>query len=170
MTIGIPGSGKSTWINSIKDQYTIICPDEIRKSITGNISDQTRNDEIWFITKNKVIDELFAGHDVILDACNVNTKFRLEFLSGLPECHKVARVFKIDPGIAYQRIQEDIRKGVDRSNVPESTIYKMYGEFLFTEKALQYEFESVIYGSNSNLTVTLSYDRYQELTRSSRSL
>ena len=50
LPIGISGSGKSTWINSLdKDKYTIISPDMIRKELTGDVSDNSRNLEIFKI-------------------------------------------------------------------------------------------------------------------------
>jgi len=43
-TVGIPGSGKSSWINSQKG-YEVVSLDDIRKSM-GNVSDQTKDNEV----------------------------------------------------------------------------------------------------------------------------
>ncbi len=45
MLIGIPGSGKSTWIKENSKGYEIVCPDVIRTEICGDISDQSKNNE-----------------------------------------------------------------------------------------------------------------------------
>ncbi len=47
MTVGISGSGKSSWIKSVGDENTkIISPDKIRFDLTGDVSDQSRNAEV----------------------------------------------------------------------------------------------------------------------------
>lgn len=41
ITVGPSGSGKSTWAKTQED-FKIICPDKIRKQLTGDISDQSK--------------------------------------------------------------------------------------------------------------------------------
>ena len=41
--IGISGSGKSRLYNLNYQDYVKICPDDIRKELTGSISDQSKN-------------------------------------------------------------------------------------------------------------------------------
>jgi hypothetical protein len=50
LPIGISGSGKSTWINSLpKNQFKLVSPDLIRKELTGNISNQENNSKVFSI-------------------------------------------------------------------------------------------------------------------------
>jgi predicted kinase len=158
--IGIPGSGKSTWLNSLEkvncdggfylrllnDLYTIICPDEIRRKL-GSVSDQSQNLYVWQEAKDRTIGCLEHGTNVILDATNVNTANRRDFISGipaLPPCIKLAKIFPTDPEIAWERIRLALKNGIDRSNVPEETIYRMYGEYLYTSKVISSEGFTVI--------------------------
>lgn len=149
-TIGIPGSGKSAWVSSLKTKYYIVCPDEIRASM-GNISDQSLNNTVWLIAKEKIKTAFSLGHNVILDATNVNTKYRRNFIETFPPdgiqvseyfnkiCTLKAKLFDVDPEIAISRIKNDIASGRCRSNVPEDIVYRMYGEFLYTKKVISSE-------------------------------
>lgn len=138
--IGIAGCGKSTWIHNNIDRqnYAIVSPDKIRIEL-GNISDQSNNVLVWGRTKEKTIKLLSQGKDIILDATNVNTEYRRDFLDGLPECNLIAQVFDIHPVEAYQRIKSAIEQGEIRADVPEHVIYRMYGEFLYTKRVLKEE-------------------------------
>jgi predicted kinase len=139
LTVGIPGCGKSTWVKENKGGAFVICPDEIRRKLTGKVTDQSKNDIVWIRAKDLVIENINTGYDVILDATNVNTTRRHEFLHGLPECRLFAKCFPIAPEEAYARIKRDLDAGIDRSAVPEELVYKMYGEFLYTMKVLKDE-------------------------------
>jgi len=139
LLVGIPGSGKSSWALKILNADTqIVCPDNIRRDIGDNISDQFVNTEVWAIAKQRVIDYLNSGKNVILDATNVNTLYRQDFMEGLPDCTLIAKLFAIEPEVAYERIQKDL-KSKDRADVPEHVVYRMYGEFLYTAKIIENE-------------------------------
>ena len=132
MTIGIPGSGKSTWIGSqTEDENTIVVsPDSIREELTGSVSDQTQNNKVWWVAKQRVIEGLNNGKNVILDATNVDGKSRRRFLQGLPSGIGLkAKVFNVDPEEAKRRIKEQIDKGENRSNVPPDVIDRMQAKF-----------------------------------------
>jgi predicted kinase len=47
--IGIPGSGKTTVLKKLANDYnySYICPDDIRFELTLDMSDQSRNKEVW---------------------------------------------------------------------------------------------------------------------------
>lgn len=147
--IGIPGSGKSHWLKLNRSSFPhsyVVCPDTIRKKFFNDISDQNSNAAVWDIAKEQVIAALKCDHDVILDATNVNTSYRQEFLSDIIPFYDVtAIVFDITPEEAYQRIARDIKNGIDRSNVPKHVIYRMYEEYLYTLIVLETEgFKSII--------------------------
>lgn len=146
MLIGIPGSGKSTWLKNNSNDSIIVCPDQIRKELTKNISDQSKNNEVWKIAKERIIEEIKDSQNVILDATNVNTQLRRKFMEDITDCNKIAVLFRVTPEVAAERIQKDIENSVDRSKVPEDVVYRMYGEYLYTEKVIKEEnFDKIIY-------------------------
>ena len=128
MTVGITGAGKSEWIKSLpKEDYTVVSPDNIREELTGNISDQTQNGKVWSLAKQRVIDSLNNGKNVILNAINVDRKSRRNFITGLPSDIKLkAKIFEVDPEIAKERIRKQIERGENRSNVPPHVTDNMY--------------------------------------------
>jgi predicted kinase len=130
MMVGIPGAGKSTWIaQNARENTVVVSPDDIRRELSGNVSDQTQNTKVWFLAKERTIAALRAGKDVILDATNVATKSRKRFLEGLPPHVLKAKRFEADPEETYARIRKQIEKGEDRSDVPHGAIMRMHDQF-----------------------------------------
>ena len=136
LPVGISGSGKSSWIKSQTDvNAVVVSPDEIRRELTGNISDQTKNSEVFVIANKRAADALNAGKNVIFDATNIASRNR----KGLIEYMKthvdkgfdaVAKVFDVSPDIAKARIKKSIESGDDRSNVPDYAIDKQYQTYI----------------------------------------
>ena len=135
MLIGIPGSGKTHWINTNREQlealnYEVVSPDKIREELTGNISDLSQDKVVWNVTKIRVFNGLLDGRNVILDATNVNYYYRRLFVENLPRCKLKAKVFEVDPEVAKNRISKDIKISQSRSNVPAEVIDRMYNQFI----------------------------------------
>lgn len=72
--IGIPGSGKSTFIKHNFLDSEVICPDEIRKELTGDISDQSKNVEVWNEVFNRIKEFSKLDKDIVIDATNISIK------------------------------------------------------------------------------------------------
>jgi predicted kinase len=136
--IGIPGCGKSTYIKEHIDTLgVIVCPDDIRRDLTGTVSDQTKNREVWTTATEVIKSALQFGNNVTLDATNVKSSNRSAQLKELRRyCNDNdiqdvtyhAIVLNIDPEIAKERIHNDIDNGINRANVPDDVIDRMYNE------------------------------------------
>lgn len=126
--VGISGSGKSTFIKSLDLSNTVIVsPDAIRKEITGNVSDQTKNGEVFALANKRAADALNGGKDVIFDATNISSTNRQSLLKYLRfntsrNFEPLAKIFPAEPEICKARIRKDIENGVDRSDVPDYAI------------------------------------------------
>ena len=71
--IGISGSGKTRLYNMrYKDLY-LLSPDLIRKELTGSISDQKKNKEVFEEVDRRVADLVKKGESFFYDATNVNS-------------------------------------------------------------------------------------------------
>ena len=141
--VGIPGSGKSRYLKNIDKKY-IVCPDEIRREFTGNISNQAANDDVWEETKVRMKVDLLKYGKTYLDATSVDKWLRIEFMSDFNDCRKIAVVFEVDPEVAIRRIKDDIEKGIDRSNVPDGVVRKKYKLFEKGKRSLYNEFNKVV--------------------------
>jgi len=128
MTVGIPGSGKSTWLKKQSD-LNIVSTDDIRKEITGDVSNISKDKDVWKIAKTRVIQLLNKGKDVVLDATNVDSDKREDFLKGLPKSKLLAKIFNVNPEESKKRIRKDIKDKKNRSNVPPEVIDDMYKKF-----------------------------------------
>ena len=121
--IGISGCGKTTFGNILKKENSnlvIVCPDDIRKELTGDISDQSKNEKVWNICYSKIIHNLQDGMDVYLSATNLS-KDGLKYLFKLAEkanaeIEVVAFEDSRDWELCYSRVKKDIDSGIDRSN------------------------------------------------------
>lgn len=148
--VGISGSGKSTWIKTLEGQgYEVVSPDEIRRELTGSISDQSRNKDVFPIAFQRTIDFLNAGKNVIFDATNVTSYHRKQMLDYLKqnvttEFDALAKIFDVDPEISKERIRKDIEAGVDRSNVPPEAVDRQYSNFKRDMDALEADGYTVI--------------------------
>lgn len=153
MLIGIPGSGKSTYLRTLSNpNIVIVCPDDIRAQLTGDISDQSRNGDVWSIAEDMIIRNLRRGRYVILDATNVGTVNRTNMLrkvkysAGRGGLRTYATVFPCDPSVSKERIAKDILNGVHRSNVPPYVVDKMYQQYLETMETIRDEgFDKVFF-------------------------
>ena len=146
MMIGVSGSGKSTYlkngilkdlpnlinvleINDIKLEDIIVCPDNIREDVTGSISNMSKDRYVWVLAEEFLNKRIKEYGYAILDATNVNGKYRRKFLKKFKNVKKTAIVFESNPELSKFRINEDIKNEVNRSNVPEFVIDKQHENY-----------------------------------------
>jgi len=142
LPIGIPGSGKSTWIKEFNkgNKYKIVSPDEIRREMADDISDQSMNAQVFQMAEEATKRFLEGGDSVIYDATNVDTEKRRSLIKQMPKDIKLkAKIFEIDPEESKRRIRKDIEAGKDRSDVPDHIIDKMQKKFEETKSKIKEE-------------------------------
>ena len=142
--IGISGSGKTRLYNMRYSGLPIVSPDLIRKELTGSISNNTKNREV-FVEVDKRIDEFVnEGKSFFYDATNVNTDFRKAFVNKYigTDVKIVYVVLPADIDLSYKRIKADLKAKVDRANVPLDVIIRQFGLYTHTLKT-NFEGENV---------------------------
>ena len=144
LCVGIPGSGKSTWVRSTMNPETdiYISRDNIRFSML-------KNDQEYFEVENEVRDcffrqiRNFTADDypcecVYIDATHLNPKSRKSVLHAIGgNTHKIAVNFDTPLEIALERNAQ--RTG--RALVPESAIYNMHNRYI--KPTLQEGFDEI---------------------------
>lgn len=159
VTMGIPGSGKSTWVERFSapveasatvnggDAIVIVSPDQIRLRLTGDMSDQSKNAVVFSLAHQQTRSHLALGHDVIFDATCVTTRARTELLDIVKDNDVIdggdiraeLHVFDTAPQVCLDRNAARERK------VPEDIIMKMFGQFAQSLSQIGFEKWDVIH-------------------------
>lgn len=130
--VGVPGSGKSTWVKAHKGNATYVSRDEVRFSMVAE-------DEEYFSKENAVFAEycrrineaLSKGEDVFADATHLNKASRRKLLNnvkGYEELHAIVMMTDCAESIS----RNDNRTGT-RAFVPHSDIRRMANQFEMPE-------------------------------------
>ena len=90
---GIPGSGKTTYAEKMKNSYTYhLSSDAIRKELYGDENIQGNPSDVFALMQDRAIMLLNNGFDVIYDATNITRKDRASIIAKCPrfaqiKCH-----------------------------------------------------------------------------------
>jgi predicted kinase len=76
MTVGPPGSGKSSWIEKNYSMLPVISSDQLRVEITGDITNQSENENVFKIAHSRIREILHGGKKVVYDATNLKADDR----------------------------------------------------------------------------------------------
>ena len=127
VTMGITGSGKSTWLKvqkNIEPNVPVVETDDLRVELLGDVDDITQ-EKLIFDTAAKRISELFNTHDkVLFGATLVDSRHRLSFLQSIKDIctlnfHNIGInmvIFPCDPKVSKERITRDLKAGVKRAD------------------------------------------------------
>lgn len=137
---GISGSGKSRLYNvSIDKDVKLVCPDDIRRELNGNINDQSNGNKIFEIAHNRVSNFLKNREDVYFSATNLRSVYVIGLLNDVLDSignlkselnvtfYILTDSFDVEKCIS--RVRGDIDSGVDRSDVSEEVIRKQAQRF-----------------------------------------
>ena len=131
ITVGLPGSGKSTYVkNFIKDKdIEYLSSDSLRAVYGKSEEDQTVTPLVFGHIKKKVDELLKDGKNVLVDATSVNRKERSDYINTAKKygAKVVAIVFKMD---RQGLIDRNKKRGEQGGRVvPDFVINKMLAKF-----------------------------------------
>ena len=140
LPIGISGSGKSYIYNRDYKDYVQVSPDLIREELTGSISDQSKNKEVFKLAFERVDEYLNKGQDVFFDATNVNKTQRKNFTDRYigSDVNIIYVVLPADVDLSWKRIRKDIREKKNRSDVPYFALVKQKEQY---DKSIELGFD-----------------------------
>lgn len=120
LPIGISGSGKSYIYNKDYKDCVQVSPDLIREELTGDISNQSKNKEVFKLAFERVDEYLNKGQNVFFDATNVNKGQRKNFTDKYKDTdvEVIYVILPADIDLSWKRIRADIRDKKNRSDVP----------------------------------------------------
>lgn len=124
---GLSGSGKSSIAKGLAEDYDaiIVSSDSIREEICGNVSDQSKNEEVFKIFHKRIRKYLHENRNVIADATNITMKSRRAIINNVKKMD-----IEIIAYIVPKRSEDCVKDNVDREHsVPEEVIYKQVKRF-----------------------------------------
>ena len=123
--VGISGSGKSTLWETLDPPPLIICPDDIRLELTGDISNQSQNKRVFDLAFDRVFKAIGAGKDAFFDATNLQRKSIDTLLSIGKRFDAEIFVYLLEDSknveLCRARVGKDMKEGVIRSDTSDAT-------------------------------------------------
>lgn len=135
ITVGLPGSGKSTWILSNCQGADWHSADYIREELFGSQEIQGDARLVFGLMEERVRASLDAGHDVVYDATNVCRKWR-ELPASFDEAERIAVVFTTPLEVCLERNARRSR------HVPEAVIKWM--DKIWEDPSLSEGFDQIL--------------------------
>lgn len=139
--VGLPGSGKSTISNKIKNKYncTYLSSDKIREELYGDENCQDNPSKVFSIMNSRFIESCKNNKITIYDATNLNRKRRTELLNSIPS--NVYRVAVI--------VWSSIETCIDRDSLRNRTV----GKKVIDKMVRRFETPTEIEGFNGVIIV-----------------
>lgn len=131
LTRGLPGSGKTTWAKKQKG-FIRINRDDIREMLFYNILYSPEQEEqITCIQHGALKNALKAGHDVILDDTNLNTKYVRQLMK-IAQSFGAEVEFKDFTDVSPEKCLENIytRAAMGGREVEKNVVYGMYDRYI----------------------------------------
>lgn len=144
MTVGVQGSGKSTWAKKFASEnpdVLYLSTDKLRAEMGAGEHDQSINPLIYGRMKTKAEAALRKGQSVLIDATNIRKSWRKDNvkLGRKFGAKLVAHVFKADRDTLIKRVQQRAAGG--GLNVPVEVIDKYIAQF---EPPDRTEFDEIV--------------------------
>lgn len=145
MTVGIPASGKTTYIEKNILPYIpdiiVISPDTIRQELSGNMADQSVNAEAWDLAYARAGEALKQGKSIIFDATYARRDKRkadIKFYKDSGATAVICIYFRISLQVAQQR-------NISRERtVPKHALVRMHNWLMANPPSLKDGFNDII--------------------------
>lgn len=130
MMIGLPASGKDTWIKKFlkasNESWTVLSSDEIRKELYGDEAEQGNPTEVFNKLNLKLKYALIHGDNIIYNATNIKVKDRRPALEIVKKYNDYMVYAIIMATTLPQCYQNDMKR---ERHVPREVIKRMYYNF-----------------------------------------
>jgi len=128
VTVGISGSGKSTYLLNNYPTSICVCPDDIREELTGSVSDQSKNPQVWKIAFERIKNAIDNNKDVVLSATNLKFGIIKDIEKISNSSIELEILFfndSFDWKLCRDRVKHDIENKVNRSRTHDVMVDNM---------------------------------------------
>lgn len=133
ITIGAPGSGKSTWAKKLAEgrpDIVRVCPDDNRRTIGGDSNNQAVSYPAFCMAKDQVRNALVSGKNVVFDATNMHRKARKDFIN-LARGHGAEAIAVVFECTKATLLQRNVKRGSEGGRVVgEDVIDRMLERYM----------------------------------------
>ena len=124
ITVGIPGTGKSTWAELHHHNDVIVSSDSIREELFGDAADQSNHKEVFDTFHGRIRMGLMYEKDVVADSTALDGFARENLL-------ELARLWNAEPHLI---IFGDVHEGLERNRardrvVPDDAMIRMIDKY-----------------------------------------
>ncbi len=139
--VGIPGCGKSTYAQSLKNEDTIVLSsDLIRKELFNDEQNQGKNTLVFDTLFDRAVENLRKGRNVVIDATNIIKNDRAKLLDNFKDLNILRKAIVI-----HTPIEICIERDLNRTrNVGEEVILRMANDFEMPTKEEGFDEISVV--------------------------
>jgi len=110
--VGLPGTGKSTFVSQLPPHFVILSTDNVMERLAKELEvsyNEAFNLVGWEAAEHQYYEEFAAataaGKDIVIDQTNVSAKVRRRKLSRVPaHYHKVAVIFTLPEDVLMERL------------------------------------------------------------------
>ena len=124
MLVGPPCSGKSQVVDQLSEyrDFVVIRPDDIRQELANTNGEDPSSNEVFKIVYTRMVDYLSEKKNVIYDATNCRTNYRVKIMRIIHDYVNFAICFVSTKGL-LDCLKENENNG---SEVPPDVIERMY--------------------------------------------
>jgi predicted kinase len=123
--VGLPGSGKDTYIRHYLSDYKIVSSDDIRLELFG-FEDQTKNVEVFSEMRRRTKELLKEGSSVVYNATNLSAKRRKSLANEMKKYCDQIQIVCMDVSLDELLKRNEFR---EERHVQESKLIQMYNSF-----------------------------------------
>lgn len=123
--VGLPGSGKDTYIRQYLTDCKVVSSDDIRLELFG-FEDQTKNVETFNEMRRRTKELLKAGNSVVYNATNLSGKRRKSLANEMKKYCDQIWVVCMDVSLEELLKRNEFR---EEKHVSESKLIQMYNSF-----------------------------------------
>ncbi|RNF07053.1 retrotransposon hot spot (RHS) protein [Trypanosoma rangeli] len=135
LLLGIPGSGKTTWVNQYVEtcdrSFVIVNEDSVQGAVTAEKNDSSWEAEVRGAIISGIVQQLKEKQNVVLDDSLrvMDEKFRHDIITAAPACNLLVKQFPIKAFYAYTRLLKDAEEGNGGSYLTEIELEELEMSF-----------------------------------------